>query len=279
MAEIKALTETSAAIEIGAALADAKAIKTAGGTFGAPYLLAPSGYTVQPLDQLMPTPSRAKGATRLFDATSFGIFVSRNKGKASRLYGRFDPPAFKAVFNDTGSDGPGWGDHTATYDCPLSREWKTWMAANGKPKGQTDFASFIEDNALDIIAPPDVTAPTSAEMLEVALTFEAKKKVNFASGIRLDNGQQQLTYEEQIEGTSRKGQLQVPQTFWIGIPVFEGAPRYFIEARFRYRIGDGGQLAVWYDLIRPHKALEDATKEVWQQIEADTGMTIFNGGF
>lgn len=275
----KATTEAAAILDIGAAMGEQQVATDRDGEQGAPYVLAPPGYTLQQLEALLPDPARSKGTTKLGDADSFIRFVGENALDRTRLYGRTDPPTFKAVFNDTNSNtGPGWGDHTATYDCPLSREWRLWNAGNGqgKAKGQIDFAAWIEDNALDIVAPEDKPgAPTSADMLEVAMTFEAKKKVNFASGIRLDNGQQQLTYEEQIEGTSRKGQLQVPQTFWICIPVFEGAPRYFLEARFRYRIGDGGQLAVWYDLIRPHKSLEDATAEVWKLIEAGTSLQIF----
>lgn len=273
----KATTETQAILDIGAAMAGQRIASDADGEGGAPYVLMPPGYAPHSIEHLLPYPARAKGSTKLGDADSFIRFVNENALDRTRLYGRTDPPTFKAVFNDTNSNtGPGWADHTATYDCPLSREWKLWNAANKKPVGQIEFAQFIEDNALDILTPADKPgAPTAAEMLEVAMTFEAKKKVNFASGIRLDNGQQQLTYEEVIDGTTRKGQLQVPQTFWICIPVFEGAPRYFLEARFRYRIGDGGQLAVWYDLIRPHKALEDAATEVWKQIEAGTRLTIF----
>lgn len=285
MEEFKTTTESNAILDIGASQATQRIATSWNGDEGVPYVLTPPGYNVATLENLLVQPSRAKGNTKLGDADSFIRFVTENSDGTTRLYGRLDPPQFKAVFNDSSAaDGPGWCDHTATYDCPLSREWKLWNANNGAAKamGQEAFAKFIEDNALDIRAfpadpdkPGDEATPAAADMLSVALLFEAKKKVNFSSGIRLDNGQQQLTYEETIEGSTRKGQLKMPQTFAIAIPVMEGAAPYRVDARLRYRIGDGGALVLWYELIRPHKSLEDAATEVWKQIEAGTGLTIF----
>jgi hypothetical protein len=70
----------------------------------------------------------------------------------------------------------------------------------------------------------------------------------------------------------------VPETFALGIAVFEGGDRYHVEARLRYRIADGGKMTMWYDLLRPHKVLEDALSFVWKAIEAELGMQVLNGG-
>jgi uncharacterized protein YfdQ (DUF2303 family) len=169
--------------------------------------------------------------------------------------------------DDSAANGPGWGDHRVTYTCPHTTEWRTWIGANKKPMNQVDFAQFIEDNLPDIVE--------GALLLEVSRTLEAKKKVNFASGIRLSDGQNQFTYEEQIEGTAGKGQFKVPETFALGLSVFEGGDKYAVEARLRYRINEG-KLALWYDLTRPHKIVEDAVKGVWKSIEEGTGSTILH---
>ena len=50
-----------------------------------------------------------------------------------------------------------------------------------------------------------------------------------------------------------------------------------VTARLRYRIADQGKLTMWFDLLRPHKVLEDAVREVWHQIQTETGLTILNG--
>ncbi len=177
-----------------------------------------------------------------------------------------------AVFNDNAdSHIAGWQDHSAKYSCPLSPEWKTWTASSGKQMSQADFAAFIENNL------PDIAKLPAADMLEISRSLEAKKKVNFASGIRLSNGQNELTYEEEITGTAQKGQLNVPEEFTIGIAVLEGGVSYAVQARLRYRIADSGKLTMWFELIRPHKVVEDAAREVWAQIEAGTELAVFNG--
>ena len=237
-----------------------------------PYAVVPVGYVLHDLEPTLQNPVRARGTTALRDLASFVAFLSYLPSDATRLYGQLNPPKFKAIFNDHTSEGPGWRDHIATYDCPLSVEWMAWKGADGKVMTQADFATFVEDNS------PDIAKPAAADMIEISRTLEAKKKVNFASGIRLDNGQTEFTYEEQIDGTAAKGRLQIPQTFTIGIPVLEGGPRYAVNARLRYRIGEKGALSLWYDLERPHKIVEDAAREVWTAIETGTGLRIFNGG-
>lgn len=49
-----------------------------------------------------------------------------------------------------------------------------------------------------------------------------------------------------------------------------------LEARLRYRI-DEGRLAFWYDLLRPHKVLENAVMDVWKEISDQTKQEIFHG--
>lgn len=81
-----------------------------------------------------------------------------------------------------------------------------------------------------------------------------------------------------MEGTAAKGRILVPEVFALGVPVFEGGDRYRVEARLRYRIAEGGKLTMWYDLLRPHKIIEDATAFVWKSIEAELGCKVVNGG-
>jgi uncharacterized protein YfdQ (DUF2303 family) len=259
--------DTQAALEAGMLAGE---MRFAGET---PFVLLPGNASVHSLEKLLPMPMRTAGTVELRDQTSFVAYVKDRKTKGTRLYGTLMPkPGFVAVLNDHLAGDAGWRDDRATFDCPLSREWQTWTAASGKQMTQEDFARFIEDNL------PDVAAPPAADMLEISRSLEAKKKVNFASGLRLSNGQHQITYEETIEGTAAKGRLMVPETFALGIAVFEGGDRYCMEARLRYRIADGGKMTMWFDLLRPHKVLEDALSFVWKAIEAELGMQVLNGG-
>jgi len=239
---------------------------------GVPFVVVPTGYDVQRVEDTLVMPTRHRGTVTVRDVASF-IAVVKDYGRdCTRLYRTVEPPQFQAVFDDHAGDQPRWGQHRAVYACPLSPEWHTWTKANKQACAQADFAQFIEDNLLDIVE------PAAADMLEISRTLQAKKKVAFASGIHLPNGQTQFTYEEQIDGTAgSKGQFLVPEVFKIGVPVFEGGPRYAVTCRLRYRIGDRGQLGLWYDIERPHKVLEHAVEELRQQVEKETGRATING--
>lgn len=251
-------------LKAGSAIGDLKEVN------GVPFAVVPDGYKLSILEDKLDAPQRKTGTVVLDDVESFVRYYKAHQSESSTIYGDLNPePGFVAVFNDHANE-PGWRDFKAEYSCPLSIEWQTWMARNGKQFLQEDFARFIEDNNLDVVE------PAAADMLLVSRTLEAKKNVNFASGIRLSNGEQELIYEETIQGTAAKGKLSVPETFVIGIAVFEGGARYKVTARLRYRI-NGGKLVMWYDILRPHKILEDAAKEVWQTIEKSTETTIYNG--
>ena len=256
---------SQAILDAGSNLAEPRAVESH------PYILIPAGATLYDAEPYLSEPLRKRGTVVLNDVASFVAYVNVEKTGDTRLYGQYQPPGFVAVLNDNSGDGPAWKDYRATYACPLSVEWKTWTGMSGRQMSQADFAAFIENNL------PDIAVPPAADMLEISRSLEAKKKVNFASGIRLSNGQNELTYEEQISGTAAKGKLQVPEEFTVGIPVLEGGINYAVVARLRYRIADGGALTMWYELVRPHKIVEDAAHAVWTEIQDKTGLTVFNG--
>ena len=266
------MTDTSTAVEAIEALALKSQIpRVADDGCEIPFVIVNDNQSIADLEKLLPAPTRKRGNTVLRDEASFCKFVLTHAGTSTCVYGAKNPPAFEAVFNDHNRLEPGWRDHRASYPCPLSVEWLKWTGADGKQMKQADFAKFIEDNALDC------RAPDSATMIEISRTLEAKKKVNFASGIRLSNGENELTFEETITGTASKGKVQIPELFTIGIPVLDGGAVYEVTARLRYRIGDG-TLTMWFDLVRPHKIMEHAANELWQRIETALNVTVFNGG-
>lgn len=255
------------ALDAGALAANVRTV----GPDSAPFVTLPLNHKVTTLEFMLPAPLRPKGNTTLNDVGSFIMLVNALKNSATRLYGNLLNPSFKAVFNDTSCPAlPGWGDHTATYLCPLSAEWILWNKSSGLKMTQEQFAQFIEDNLPDLVAPP------AAEMLEISRSLEAKKKVDFSSGVRLANGANELTYTEEISGTAGKGRFTVPEEFTIGIPVLEGGARYSVTSRLRYRITEG-KLTMWHELIRPQKVLEHAVNETRTLIQEQTGLPFFNG--
>jgi uncharacterized protein YfdQ (DUF2303 family) len=240
-----------------------------------PFVSLPSEFHVHDLEKTLPMPLRKRGTVTMNDAASFIDYFKMHQ-MASRIYGTIDPPKFVALMNDHRKDEPGWGDHRIVYNCPLSKEWKEWKSFAGNPRDQIAFSEFMESHTPDIISSaPD--EPTGAMMLEVATSFKAQKKVNFASGQRLDNGQVDFVFQEEIQGSAgAKGHIKVPERFFIGIPVFEGGAPYRIEAKLRYRLKDGG-LSMWFELVRDHKVLEAAFLDIWKEIAEGTSTTIWRG--
>lgn len=252
---------------------------------GTPVLVLPEGFKVADLANLLPAPARKRGTAVLNDADSFVAVVIDQKTAETRIFSTINPPTFTAVFNHNAVEA-GWGDHKAQYNAPLAPEWLAWTGMDTKKVGQVELAQFIENNLVDVVfidknaagAPVgEVGSPDGSTLLEVCRTLEAKKKVDFKSAIRLADGSTQFTYDEDVQGSARQGQLAVPEQFSLGIPVFENGEKYRADVRLRYRIQDGGNLIMWLELIRPHKIIEDAVKQLRADIAQQTELPILNG--
>lgn len=241
-----------------------------------PFVIVPQGMEAKSLESMMTRPTRIRADIKVFDTAGFIAYFNRFKAVGSAIYAKVEPARFYGVIDGNTEENAAWQDHTISYECPLSKEWKEWIKSSGSSKSQAAFSEFIENNMPDIVS-TNANEPTGAEMLQIATSFQAKTSVNFASGTRLNNGQVELTYVEDIKGTAGpKGSIKVPERFFIAVPVFEGGAPYKVEAKFRYRIKDG-VLTMWYDLIRPHKTHEAAHKDIWTEIAETTGVSIING--
>jgi uncharacterized protein YfdQ (DUF2303 family) len=226
----------------------------------APLALVPAGVSLEVLEQHLPAPVRTKQHLNVLDAETFIDYVKRFTTSATVVFcngpnGR----TFRVVFDYHQPDQPAWGSHTASYACPLTVEWGNWKQNDRKKMTQAEFAEFIEDNVKDVVTNDQTPgAPTAADMLEISRTLQAQKNITFRQGTRLDNGQVQLTYNEEIDGRAGEtGQLRIPEQFYIGVKPFIGGEAFLVSARFRYRIVEG-RLQVWYELVRPDKVLEEA---------------------
>ena len=267
---------------VAALTRQADAVKTSNFPDAVPFTVVPEGFTVHAIPRL-DAPDRSKGTVKLRDADSFVAYVERHKTIRTTIYATIDPAAFVVVLNDhapndesrskaitpaqaakmASANAPGFRDWRAEFLVPASREWKLWNGSNRKEMGQIGFATFIEENL------PDFFSPEGADMLEMALNFESAKTGSFRSAVRLSNGSVNLEYVDEVSGN---GAVKVPSVFKIGIPVFENEAARLLEARLKYRIGDGGKLAIWFELVRPHKVLEAAYREASEAIATKTGI-------
>lgn len=241
------------------------------------HLLVPQGFSHKDITDLVEkanaNPNRKHGTVTLSNIDSFNQYVA-DHGNETSTYIYADPEArtLTAVFNDHSFPADplaGWRDFRAVYAAELSREFSTWLANNKKPMEQEPFAVFVEDNIADVVEPSGDT------LLAIALTLQAKTEVNFSSSKRLDNGQVQITYTENIDARAGTGSIEIPREFAIGCRLFKNGDGYKIRARLKYRLG-GGNVKFWYELDRPENVIEDAFKAYVDKAR-EPGVTVLIG--
>lgn len=224
-------------------------------------------------------PSRKSGTVKLKDADSFIAYFNMHGKPPSPIYATLVPAQFTAVLNDHTAEKAGWRDFKAIFPVAHSREWDTWTKHNGKGAsfGSNEaFAIFVEDNS------PDIVKPEPSVMLQLALNFRVNSEVQFSLAQRLQDGNVELAYNNVINASAPSGngagKLKIPELFTIEIPVFDGlaSKKYKVDARFRFRLADG-KLTLWYELVRPMKVVEQAFKDLWEQIKKETKAPILHG--
>ena len=233
----------------------------------------PNNYTTVNLEKYLERPTQKRGNAVLHDADSFIAYLADHRDADSRIFAKLTPSTAMFVcvldFHQAEVDLPRWCQHTATFSPQNTVEWNRWLKRDRVPMTQVEFAEFLEENSKQIVAPDAV------KMIEIALEFQAKTNVEFASAVRQANGNVAFKYEEVTEAKG-KGEMEVPTELTLGIVLFEGGEAYAIHARLRYRI-EHKQLKFWYELINPHLIIKDALSSIQDKIEEESGVPIFNG--
>lgn len=222
-----------------------------------------------------------------FEVAAFIAYVNDFKDRCTRIFMDVQEHRFVAVLDHhewpgrieaDGADqpqgmylaAPRHGDHIATFQARHSEEWEAWIDRSEKVMTQLEMAEFIEDNSVDVVR-PDAT-----EMMQVALHLHATNNVTFRSGFNQANGQANLQYDEEIQGTVQGGKLEIPTDFEIGLRPFEGCHRYPVECRFRYRL-NGGSLKMWFKALRPKQVADDAFEGIVARVRDETGIVPASG--
>jgi len=247
-----------------------------------PFAVVPPDYRIVGLADQLKTPAHVRQTVQVYDADSFNKYFTDYVQPDSRIFVDIQKPAIVGVLDyhrQAPTDAPiaQWGHHTISFVFRYTREWNIWTGSNKKQMSQADFAQFIEDNLLDVVE------PSHGHMTEISRTLEVKKGVNFSSSTRLSDGQVQFGYEEEVRGTVAKGTMEVPETFKIricpfepGLPPYPDGAAYVLTVRLRYRIKENG-LTLWYELVRPHKTIEDAVAQIVLKIKAGVNNPITLG--
>lgn len=197
-----------------------------------------------------PGPMRKRGSIALHTGEAFAAYVNRHTGDDVEVFADVFTNTVTAVLNGgkATADGgqAGWGDHRASYTAKRTLAWAAWLELHNKGLvPQRTFAEFIEDHLAEIADPP------SADMLELAQTFEASLGGEFESSQRLSTGERQLVWRETVEARAGSGgALVIPKEMVIAVSPFEGSEEVGVQARFRFKI-DNGSLLLGVRLNRP----------------------------
>jgi uncharacterized protein YfdQ (DUF2303 family) len=271
-------TETDAALNAGEAIAT---LKLAGQvqrveTGGRPYRITEDGK-VESLEGYLLKPVMRRGDVEVYDAESFVEYTNRFKTDTTVVFADKVKAAFTGILDyhegKDGEDRAGWGRHRVGLTLRPTRQWTTWTGAAKTPMSQALFAQFLEDNIPDIFTPP------GALIVEIVRTLEAKKSVVFESNIvRQTDGAFRFIYSEDVQGAAGRGTLQIPSEFQLVLRPFEGSDAVPVVARFRYRLGEGGKLSLWFELVRVPDILEEAFTKELDRIEVGVEEpVIFHG--
>jgi uncharacterized protein YfdQ (DUF2303 family) len=235
-------------------------------------------------------PERKTGTAQVDTLTSFIDLTNRHKTADSAIFANTDwkAPALTAVIDYHSVEGTDarWLKHRVHYAFPLSEQWKTWVATNGKPMTQADFAQFIEDNIADLSSPEalevtdyeakfatKIATPSELVALSRGLAVRVESKV--ASNVVLQSGEGQIVWDEAHQGADGKS-LKVPGLFMLSIPLFHMGETQRVPVRLRYRIREGSTL--WfYQIYRPDVAVTERVTEDYEDAMRETGLPGFIG--
>lgn len=228
---------------------------------------------VDPLPEFALTTSAKRTVT---SAGGFSEYVNRHGGKQTEIWADQPGNTVVAVIDANASaeagidERFGYERHRVSLKLEHTPGWIAWVKGQGQGP-QDRLAEHIEEWA------ENVFSPSGAEMLEIAQTLQGSRNANFTSGSRLSNGEVNLAYTEELKGAAGKsGNLSIPEEFELGLVPYVGGNAYRVVAKFRWRL-DGGRVSVGYKLIGLERILEEAFKDVMNEISEATEFPVFAG--
>lgn len=238
-------------------------------------------------------PARKSGTGQAQTLQSFIDLTMRHATDDSVIFAdtNWKAPSLTAVIDYHRNEEAGAADnckHRIHYAFPLSEEWNAWVAGNGKPMTQEEFALLIEDRIADLAAPSDeeikncdetfqttVAAPSGLMLLSRGLQVNVSSQVKNAQ--TLQSGESQILFEETHETKSKDGgAIKVPGMFMLAVSPFFMGEVTRIPVRLRYRVS-GGNIVWLYQLYRPDLAITERVIADVATVTEKTELPAFAG--
>lgn len=181
-------------------------------------------------------------------AESLSGYINRFKTPDTLLFADIANDTITSIIDYHGEKEAKLGVHRATLVLPKSLEWQTWNKVSGVLMSHVAFATFLEENAIDIKSPP------GADLLELCRDLHVAQNVNFGSSVRMGD-LTEINYKKDQDALS-KGTIALPQSITLSIPVYFGEPAVPIMAFMRRQIDDG-KLKLGVQLSRAENVRQD----------------------
>lgn len=213
-------------------------------------------------------------------------YVNRFKNADTVLFANIDADSIQAIIdyhkapeaNVTGEvaegvnpgrdPSPELASHRATLDLPKSQEWNTWVGNSEKLMSHVDFATFLEENGIDIIT------PAGGALLDLCRDLQVKSGMNFNTSVR--SGDYVEVEYQKAEDVSTKDNLQLPTQITIQIPVYFGEPPVTLVAFLRRKISEG-KLYLGYKLSRYEQARQRDFHRIVDAVQTHVDLTTVYG--
>lgn len=219
---------------------------------------------------LVPADKEADGQTRIYAELPSAGPVPR-PGDSVKPISNF---TVTSILDDHAfNKPPQWCDHRAMLTLPRSTAWAEWLSIHRKPLNQRELAEFLEDHIAQIVR------PDAARMLDIASNINVSKAATFKSAVRVDNGQVQVQYVENVKDEARDDSFKIPTEITISVPVFEFTKPVTLKVRLRYRIESNAlSLMLIIDRNPADVEREAFINDVCTRIQSQTELTVLFGG-
>jgi len=199
----------------------------------------PKNYRIVPAELFQGPSEEARGNVSIDSAESLLNYVETHGSANSAVFAHASSSSITAVLDWHAQHGTafeaGHGLHRIQFSLEKTSAYNDWTGVSGRAMGQRVFAEFIEEHLTDIVE------PNAMDVLEAATNLQGKRNVEFASGVRLANGDQQIKWVETTEAKT-SGDIKVPTQIKLRLPIYRGAEEettFEFRTLLRYRITDG----------------------------------------
>lgn len=239
-----------------------------------PVALVPPGYTAQILtsaihNEFSEIPAKLEAHRHFRSASSFVEYFKQFADKNSIILADPDSFTLKAIFDyhiaePDRDHTQRWQRHTALLTLSKSQQLETWLSNNGKLLPQMEFAEFLQENASDI------EKPSAGEMLTISRDLRATIGMTAVSNFNQQTGEVELTFKNEVSASAglRTSKVEIPERFYLRLPLFANDEPSGLIADFRFRAGQ--EMKLMYKLYQVERLMQQRFAALVEQVNEAT---------